>query len=182
MMDDELIECIENPLVREFLLEYLEEFVDDVQVFSKQILAYVPPEGKSFVTSSGLAFISTPIVNFMPDLPWQTIKMEITNAVSEVFYRNTNDQRYSQNGIPGAADKNHREEKLIKQAIVAAFASICKSAEDAMGTILIGGVANLLGKYVALCIARILDEIVEYRSWPIVQIPLTGPAQKRSTD
>lgn len=182
MADEELIAYIENPLVRAFLEEHLDEFVKDVLVFSEQIFAHVPPEGKSFVKGSGLAFYSTPLVNFMPDLPWQTIKTEITNAVSEVFNANIRDHRHSQNGVSDVSDKSHKMGKFIKQAIVAAFASICESAEDAMGTILIGGVANLLGKYIALCIAGRLDETVEHKSWPIVQVPLTHPAQTEFTD
>lgn len=176
MTEAELIACIENPLVRAFLQEYLDEFVSDTLVFSEQILTHAPPEGKSFVQSAGLVFYSTPIVNFMPDLPWQTIKTKIANAVSDVFHMNANDHRYSPDRIQSTLDANNKDDKLIKQAIVAAFASICESAEDAMGTILIAGVAELLGKYIALHIAGILDEAAECQSQPMAQVSLTDLA------
>jgi len=179
MANAELIECVENPLVRTFLQEHLDEFVGDVPIFAEHILAHVPSESKSFIKSAGLAFYSAPIVCFVPDLPWQTIKTAIANAVSGVFQTKISDHGHPENRVPGAFDKNHAEGELIERAIVAAFASICESAEGAMGTILIGGVAHLLGKYIALCIAGILNEVIEYKTWPIVQVPSTGPEKTR---
>lgn len=182
MTDAELIECIENPLVRVFLHEHLEEFVSDVLIFSEQILAHVSPDGKSFVKSAGLAFYSTPIVSFVPDLPWQTIKTAIANVVSEAFQMKIGDHGHSEKRISGVLDKDHTEVGFIKQAIVKAFASICKTSEDAMGAILIGGIAHLLGKYIALYTAGVIDEIIELKSWPIVQVPSTDPAKTKSVD
>lgn len=176
MANAEVIECVENSLVRAFLQEHLDEYVHDVLIFSEQILAHVPSESKCFVKKAGLAFYSTPIVSFVPDLPWQTIKTEIANAVSEVFQIKINDHGHLENRIPGALDKDHTEAKCIKEAIVAAFASVCKTAEDAMGAILISGLAHLLGKYIALYTAGIIDDQIELKSWPMVQASSTGPA------
>ena len=182
MVDEALIERIENPLVRAFLGEHLDKFAGDALFFSEKILAHVPPEGKFFVKGSGLAFFSAPIVNFMPDLPWQTIKTAIASGIFEIFNGKICDHGHPENQTSGAFEKDHSEVGLVKRAIVAAFASVCDSAEDAMGTILIGGVADLLGKYIALCIAGILNELAEHKSWPIVQIPLTTLTQTQSTD
>ena len=182
MANVESIKCVENPLVRTFLQEHLDEFVSDVQIFNDHILAYVPSEGKSFVQSAGLAFYSAPIVGFVPDLPWQTIKTAINNAVSRFFQTKISDHSDPDNRVSVAFDKNHTEEELIEQAIVAAFASICKSAEGAMGAILIGGVAHLLGKYIALCVAGNLNEIIEHTSWPVVQVPMTGPEKTQPAE
>ena len=179
MSDEELIERVENPLVRAFLHENLHEFVNDVQVFAEEILAHVPTESKAFVRSSGLAFYSVPMVSFVPDLPWQTIKMAIAHAVSGVFRSAASRPGHTGNRTPGAREKNHDETGPSEQAIVAAFASICKSAEGAMGAILIGGVAHLLGKYIALYTAGILDDVIEQASWPVVQVPSVGPAKTR---
>ncbi|OHB79075.1 MAG: hypothetical protein A2Z25_22730 [Planctomycetes bacterium RBG_16_55_9] len=182
MMDAELIGCVENPLVRAFLQEHLDEFVEDVLVFAEQILAHVPSDSKSFVKSAGLAFYSTPIINFVPDLPWQTIKTAIANAVLEAFHVRISQRAHPERRIPDSLDKNHVKAGLVKQAIVAAFASICESAEGAMGAILIGGVAHLLGEYIALYVAGILDEAIEYTSWPMVQVPSAGPANAEVAD
>jgi hypothetical protein len=161
-----LIERVENPLVRTFLQEHLDEFVGDVIIFAEHVLAHVPSDSKSFVKSAGLAFYSTPIVCLVPDLPWQTIKTAIANAVSDVFQTKSSDHAYLENRLSDVPDKNHAEGELIEQAIIAAFASACESAEGAVGTILIGGVAHLLGKYIALHIAGNLDEVIERRTWP----------------
>ncbi|MBN2313217.1 MAG: hypothetical protein JXM79_04765 [Sedimentisphaerales bacterium] len=171
MIDAELIDRVENAHVREFLHEYLDEYVSDVLVFSEQILAHVPSESKSFVKSAGLAFYSTAIISFVPDLPWQTIKTEIANAVSEVFQTNMNDQGRHEKEASDPLDQDHTEVGFIQRAIVTAFASVCKAAEDAMGAILIGDLAQLLGKYIALFIAWKIDEAVEFKSYPIVLVP-----------
>lgn len=182
MANEELIACVENPLVRAFLHEHLDEFADDVLVFSEQILAQVSQESKSFVKSAGLAFYSSPIVRFVPDIPWQIIKTAIANAVSDVFQMKLNTYGHPEKLTLDAFDKDHTETGFIKQAIVAAFASICTTTEDAMGAILIGGIAPLLGKYIALYTAGMIDEIIEFKSWPIVQVPSAGPVKKVSMD
>lgn len=182
MSNAELIECIENPLVREFLYEHLDEFAYDVLFFSEQILAHVSPGDKRFVKSAGLAFYSTPIVHFVPDIPWQTIKTSIANALSEVFQMKLNTHGHLEKQIPGTFEKDHTETRFIKHAIISAFISICKTTEDAMGIILIGGIAHLLGKYIALFIAGMIDDVIEFKSWPIVQVPSTGPAINLSMD
>ena len=182
MANVELTECVQNPHVRTFLQEHLDEFVGDTLIFAKHILAHVPSESRSFIQSAGLVFYSAPIVCFVPDLPWQTIKTAIANAVSGVFQAKLSDHGHTENRISDASDKNHAEGELIEQAIVTAFASICKSAEGEMGTILIGGVAHLLGKYIALWIAGDLNEIVEHTSWPIVQVPTIDPEKIQHAD
>jgi len=179
MIDAEVIERVENAHVREFLQEYLDEYVSDVLVFSEQILVHVPPGSKSFVKSAGLAFYSTAIVSFVPDLPWQTIKMEIANAVSEVFQTSISDRGRHEKDVSDTLDQDHTEVAFIQRAIVTAFASICKTAEDAMGAILISDLAHLLGKYIALLIASKIDEAIELKYWSIVQVPpkdSNGPA------
>jgi hypothetical protein len=182
MSNAELIECIENPLVREFLYEHLDEFADDVLVFSEQILAHVSPEDKRFVESAGVAFYTTPIIQFIPNLPWQTIKTSITKALSEVFQIQPNAHGHPERQITGTFEKDHTETGFIKQAIVSAFLSICKTTEDAMGIILIGGIAHLLGKYIALSTAGMIDDVIELKSWPVVQVPSTGHAKDISKD
>ena len=173
MIDAEVIECVENAHIRAFLQEYLDDFVSDVLIFSEQIFAHLPPERKSFIKSAGLAFYSTAIVNFVPDLPWQTIKKEIENSVSRVFQMKTGDRDHHVDSVAEALDQDHTETRFIQRAIVTVFASICKTTEDAMGAILIGGLAHLLGKYIALVIAGMIDEAIELKSWPIVQVPST---------
>ena len=182
MSDAELIECVENPLVRVFLDEHLDEFVGDVLFFSEQILAHVSPEGKPFVRSAGLAFYSTPIVSFVPDLPWQKMKTSIVTVVTEVFQKKIDDHGHPEKWLSGVLDQDHIKGGLIKEAIVKAFASICQTSEEAMGAILIGGIAHLLGKYIALYTAGIIDEVIELKSWPIVQVPSSDPAQIKSMD
>jgi hypothetical protein len=182
MANTELIECVENPLVREFLHEHLEEFVGDALFFSEHILAYVPPDGKSFIKNVGLAFYGTPIFSFVPDLPWQTIKTAIAKAVSEVFHTKPREHDASESRLSDALQRRSAERGLVKEALVAAFASACQSAEGAMGAILIGGVAHHLGKYVALCVAGTLDEVTKYRSWPIVQVPTVGSPRAKPPD
>jgi hypothetical protein len=179
MTNIESIKDIENPLVRVFLMEHLDEFVDDVLIFTDQILARVNPEDRSFVQSAGLAFYSAPIVSYLPDLPWQTMRTAIDNAISDVFHVNIREHSGPENRNPDGQDKNVTEEKLIEKALVLAFASICSSTEEAMGTILVGGVAHLLGKYIALCIAGILNEVIEPKSWPIVQVPSISTAKTK---
>ena len=106
----------------------------------------------------------------------------MANAISEVFHIQSSNHGYHENQIPGALDKDHTETEFIKQAIVAAFASICIIAEDAMEAISIGGLAHLLGKYIALHVAGIIDEIIEHKSWPVVPPPSAGSSQRRPTD
>ena len=182
MANGELIECVENPLFRVFLDEHLDEFVGDVLFFTEQILAHVSYEDKSFVKKAGLAFYSTPIISFVPDLPWQTMKTAIANAVTETFHRKFDDQGHSEKRLSGVLNQDHMKDEWVKEAIVKAFASICQTSEDAMGAILIGGIARLLGKYVALFTAGIIDEAIEFKSWPIVQVPSSDPAQIKSLD
>jgi hypothetical protein len=57
---------------------------------------------------------------------------------------------------------------LIEQTILASFVSISISAGGAVGVILLGGAANLLGKYIALYIAAMLDEAIQEDFWPIM--------------
>lgn len=173
MVNAKVIECVENSHVRDFLQESLDEYVNDVLFFSEQIFAHVSPESKSLVKSEGLAFYSTPIINFVPDLPWQTIKNEIAGTVSDVFQKEKIDRDHYEKEDSNALDHVRTEKKFIQRAIVMTFASICKTTEDAMGAILIGGLAHLLGKYIALYIAWKLDEAIEFKSWPIVQFPST---------
>ena len=100
MANAELIECVKNTLVRTFLQEHLDEFASDVRIFNEHILAHVPPESKSFIKNAGLAFYSAPIIGFVPDLPWQTIKTTITNAVSEVVQTKLSDLGHPENVCP----------------------------------------------------------------------------------
>lgn len=182
MANAELIKCVENPLVRVFLEEHLDEFVSDVRFFSGQIFAHVSPEDKSFVRSAGLAFYSTPIVDFVRDLPWQTMKTAIANAVTEAFQMKIDDEGHPEKRLSGVFKGNHTEAEFIKETIVKAFASTCKTSEVAMGAILIGGLAHLLGKYIALYTAGIIDEVIELKSWPIAQVPCADVAQIQSMD
>ena len=171
MSDEELNKHVENPLVWEFLKENLGEFVKDVQVFSEEILANIPVENKPFVRSAGLAFYSAPIVNLVPDLPWELIKEAIASSVRGVFYTEPGEQKIDTDVFMSSAGQT----TLIEQAILASFVSISISAGGAVGTILLGGVANLLGKYIALYIAAILDEAIQKDFWPILQIPSDAP-------
>jgi hypothetical protein len=176
MSTEELIEHVENPLVRGFLRDNLSQFAKDVQVFSGQILANVPPESKPFIISAGFAFYGTPIVSLVPDLPWERIKAAMAAGVQGVFAAEAGDPSQSEKEVPDALYEAGGRIEIIEQAIAAAFVSICESAQSVMGAILVGGVANLLGKYVALYIAGILDEAIEDDFWPILQIPSAGTA------
>jgi hypothetical protein len=176
MYTEELIEHVENPLIRAFLGDNLSQFAKDVQIFSGQILANVPTENKPFIISAGSAFYSTPIVSLVPDLPWERIKAAMAAGVQGVFATEAGGPSQPENQVPDALHKAGGRAEIIEQAIAAAFESICESAQSAMGAILVGGVGNLLGKYVALYVAGILDEAVEDDSWPILQIPSAGTA------
>jgi len=172
MSDEEFSKNIENSLVWEYLKENLSEFVKDVHVFSEEILANVPIENKPFVKSAGLAFYSTPIVNLGPEIPWETIKEAIASSVQGVFYAESDGQKIDTDVFRRSSGPI----KLIEQAILASFVSISISAGGAVGTILLGGVANLLGKYIALYIATILDEAIQDDFCPILQIQSASPA------
>jgi hypothetical protein len=112
----------------------------------------------------------------VPDLPWERIKAAMAAGVQGVFAREADDPGQPQKEVLDALYRTGGRIELIEQAIAAAFASICESAQGAMGAILVGGVANPLGKYVALYIAGILDEAIEDDLWPILQIPSAGAA------
>ena len=172
MSDEEFSKNIDNSLIWEYLKENLSEFVKDVQVFSEEILANVPIESKPFVKSAGLAFYSAPIVNLLPDLPWEPIKEAIASSVRGVFCAESGGQKTDTDVFRRSSGRI----KLIEQAILASFVSISVSAGDAVGTILLGGVANLLGKYIALTIAAMLDEAILEDFWPILQIQSASPA------
>ena len=176
MSDEEFRKNIDNSLVWEYLKENLGEFVKDVQVFSEEILANVPIENKPFVKSAGLAFYSAPIVNLAPDLPWELIKEAIASSVRGVFYAEPGEQKIDTDVLR----RSPGQIQLIEQAILASFVSISISAGGAVGTILLGSVANLLGKYVALYIVAILDEAIQDAFWPILHIPSEAPANIRS--
>ena len=165
MSDEELSKNIENSLVWEYLKENLSGFVKDVQVFSEDILANVPIENKAFVKSAGLAFYSAPIMNLTPDLPWEHIKEAIASSVRGVFYAKSGEHKIDTDVLR----KSPGDIQLIEQAILASFVSVSISAGGAVGTILLGGVANLLGKYIALYIAAMLDEAIQDDFWPILQ-------------
>lgn len=175
MSDEEFNKHVENPLIWEFLKENLSEFVKDVQVFSEEIFANVPIENKPFVKSAGLAFYSAPIVNLVPDLPWEPIKEAIASSVGGVFYAESGEQKIDTDVFRSSPGQR----KLIEQAILASFVSISVSAGGAVGTILLGGVANLLGKYIALYIAAILDEAIREDFWPILQIQSAPSADSK---
>ena len=175
MSGEESKKSVENPLVWEFLKENVSEFAKDVQVFSEEIFANVPIENKPFVKSAGLAFYSAPIVNIMPDLPWEPIKESIASSVRGVICAEPGEQKID----PDVFRSSPEQKKLIEQSILASFVSISLTAGDAVGTILLGGVANLLGKYIALCIASILDEAIREDFWPILQIHSTSPADSK---
>jgi len=175
MSDEEFSEHIENPLIWEFLKDNLGEFVKDVQVFSEEILANVPIENKPFVKSAGLAFYSTPIVNLVPDLPWEPIKEAIASSVRGVFCAEPGEQKTDTDVFRSSAGQI----PLIEQAILASFVLISVSAGGTLVTIFLGGVANLLGKYIALYIAAMLDEAIQEDFWPILQIPSAPPADSK---
>ena len=175
MAGEEFSEHFENSLVWEYLKENLDEFVKDVQVFSEEILANVSIENKPFVKSAGLAFYSAPIVNLLPEIPWETIKEAIASSVYGVFYAESCEQKINTD----AFKRGSGQIKLIEQAIVASFVSISVSAGGAVGAILLGGVANVLGKYIALYVAAILDEAIQEDFWPILQIQSAVSAETK---
>jgi len=175
MSDEEFSEHIENTLIWEYLKDNLDEFVKDVQVFSEEIFANVPIENKPFVKSAGLAFYSTPIVNLAPDLPWEPIKEAIASSVRGVFYAKPGEEKTDTDVFKSSAGQT----TLIEQAILASFVSISVSAGGALGTIFLGGVANLLGKYITLYIAAMLDETIQENFWPILHISSSTSADSK---
>jgi len=175
MSDEEFSENTDNSLVWEYLKENLSEFVKDVQVFSEEIFANVPIENKPFVKSAGLAFYSAPIVNLVPDFPWEPIKEAIEISVRGVFYAESGEQKTDTNVFRSSSGQT----TLVEQAILACFVSISVSAGGALGTIFLGGVANLLGKYIALYIAATLDEAIHEDFWPILRIQSAPAADSK---
>ena len=156
-----LLENVKNPFVCSFLRDNLGEFVTDVHTFSSDIFANLSAERKPFVKSAGLAFLSAPIVSLAPEIPWHRIRVAIETAVRETLSAAAGDNDISAEGDGGdTAD-------LIKRAITAAFVSACESSNGHAGVILVGGLADLLGKYIALYVAGALDE-AQFR--PLVQI------------
>ena len=170
MIDGESGRHIENPLIWEFLRDNCGEFAKDVKVFSEEILANVPIDIRPFVISTGLTFYSTPIVSLVPDFPWERIKEAIANSVRGIFCTDDKEQGLDQKAVPDVFNGSSGQIGLIEQAILASFVSINTSAGAAVGAILIGGIANLLGKYVALTIAAILDEDIRDDLPPVLQI------------
>jgi len=170
MIDGEFGQHAENPLIWEFLRDNCSEFVKDVKVFSEEILANVPIDIRPFVISAGLTFYSTPIVSLVPDFPWERIKEAIENSVRGIFCIEDNEQCRPQKVAPDVLNGTGGQPELIEQAILASFVSISTSAGAAVGAILVGGIANLLGKYVALTIAAILDEAIRDDLPPVLQI------------
>ncbi len=150
-----LIENVKNPFVRSFLQDNLSEFVKDVHTFSCDIFANLSAERKPFVKSAGLAFLSSPIVSLTPELPWHRIKVAIENAVRETLSAAA---RNDESSTEADAESGVDTSDLIERAITAAFISVCESSNGQTGAILVGGLADLLGKYIALYIAGSLDE------------------------
>ena len=179
MIDGEYGQHVENPLIWEFLRDNCSEFVKDVKVFSEEILANVPAESKPFVISAGLTFYSTPIVSLVPDFPWEPIKEAITNSVRGIFCIEDSKQGLPIKAVSDVFNKSGGQTELIEQAILASFVSISTSAGAAVGAILVGGIANLLGKYVALTIAAILDETIRGDLPPVLQIQPTPTADPK---
>jgi len=153
-----LIERIENPFVRAFLVDNLSEFVGDVHTFSCDIFANLPTERKPFVKSAGLAFLSAPIVSLAPELPWHRVRVAVETAIHETLSAAARDNR-------GHAGDGLVTTDLVERAIATAFAAVCESANGQTGAILVGGLADLLGKYIALYVAAALDE-AEFRLLP----------------
>jgi hypothetical protein len=156
MPSQELFECVESPLLRTFLRDNLAEFLNDVRVFSEEVLANVPAKSRPFVRDAGLAFYSAPITSLLPDFPWETVKAGIAAGISGVFPSDAGGQGKSGKVVPFTFEKDPALAERIEQVIVAAFAELHKSAGGAAGLIVIGGMANLFGKCVALYIAGIL--------------------------
>jgi len=150
-----LFENVSNPFVRSFLLDNLGEFVTDVHTFSCDIFANLSAERKPFVKSAGLAFLSAPIVSLAPELPWHKIRTAIETAVRETLPPPAGDDDCS---IEGDTGNGGDSGDLIERAITTAFVSACESANGHTGAILVGGLADLLGKYIALCVAGAIDE------------------------
>jgi len=90
------------------------------------------------------------------DLPWEPINEAIASSIRGVFYAEPGEQKIDTDDYSRSAGQI----RLIEQAILASFVSISISAGGAVGTILLGSIANLLGKHVALYIAAILDEAI----------------------
>jgi len=143
------LENVKNPFVRSFLRDNLSEFVADVHTFSSDIFANLSAERKPFVKSAGLAFLSAPIVSLAPELPWHRIRVAIETAIRETLSAAAGDNDCSTKGDTS---------DLIERAITTAFLSACESANGHTGAILVGGLADLLGKYIALYVAGALDE------------------------
>lgn len=181
MIDGEFGRHVENPLIWEFLRDNCSEFAKDVKIFSEEILANVPAESKPFVISMGLTFYSTPIVSLVPDFPWEPIEEAIKNSVRGIFCIEDNERDLPLKAAPDIYNKSGGQTELIEQAILASFVSISTSAGATVGAILVGGIANLLGKYVALTIAAILDETVRGDLPPVFQIQPAPAADPKTS-
>jgi len=157
----ELIERVKNPFVRAFLQDNLYEFVRDVHAFSGDIFANIPGQSKPFVKSAGLAFYSAPIVSLAPELPWHRIRVAIETAVHETLSAAAGDNHGAAKKIEADTGSGDTAD-LVERAIAAAFVSACESANGHTGAILVGGLADLLGKYIAIYVAGAIDE-TEFR-------------------
>lgn len=150
-----LFENVKNPFVRSFLRDNLSEFVTDFHAYFSDIFANLSSERKPFIKSAGLAFLSAPIVGLAPELPWHRMRVAIETAVHETLS--------AAGGYHGGSNGDETRDggdtsDLIERAIAAAFVSVCESADGHTGAVLIGGLADLLGKYIALYVAGTLDE------------------------
>ncbi len=153
---EKLFEGIESPLIRAFLRDNLCELANDVRVFSEQVLANVPAGRRPSVKDAGLAFYSAPIASLVPDLLWETVKAAIAARISGNLRSDAGGQGESEKAVPFSPGENLALAERIEQAIVTAFEELHKAEGGAVGLIVMGGIANLFGKYVALYIAGIL--------------------------
>jgi len=153
-----LFENVKNPFVRSFLRDNLDEFVRDVHAFSCDIFANLSAERKPYIKSAGLAFLSAPIVSLSPQLPWHRIKIAVEIAVRETLSVVTGQDCATARMDKAKLGEDNDTTDLIERAIMAAFVSSCESANGYAGAILVGGLADLLGRYIALYVAGSLDE------------------------
>lgn len=161
MSNKDLIKHIDSPFIQRFLKEYLSQLVRDVKVFSKEILANVPIEKKPSTKRAGFFFYITPILALVPENSWERIRAAIENGVWTVFCTKLNDHGEPKKAVLDVLNKDGMPDDLIEQAIITAFSSICESSGNGIEALRVEGVADLLGKFIALHIAEVLDEAVK---------------------
>ena len=153
MSNKEMIERrVENPDIRKFLQDNLDEIEKDVIGF-RENLAATSKELRPFAKVAGEAFYSASILSSAPDTDTDKLKAAIERAIWDLCCTRDNGTGSPKPEVEDLFNEDGKGTAIIKEAIVVAFAAI--------GGFFAGVVGKFLAKFVALRIAEIIDKIVE---------------------